>query len=62
MRQDPPNTQDRELRLAAARASLRECWERAEAAGLDTLSGEEIDREIAEVRAELFARRSSVPR
>jgi hypothetical protein len=45
------NTEDVELRLAEARASLREGWELAKAAGAGAISDEEIDREIAEVRA-----------
>jgi DNA mismatch endonuclease (patch repair protein) len=43
-------TRDREMRLAAARASLQESWRLAEAAGLDSISDEAIDREIAAVR------------
>jgi len=42
--------EDRELRLAMARASLRAGWERIKAAKLPTLTDEEIDREIAAVR------------
>lgn len=42
---------DRETRLAQARASLREGWRLAEAAGLDKITDEEIDLEIARVRA-----------
>jgi antitoxin (DNA-binding transcriptional repressor) of toxin-antitoxin stability system len=41
---------DRELRLAMARASLRESWRHAEEAGITNISMEEIDREIALVR------------
>jgi len=44
-------TEDLEQRLAAARASLREGWELAKVAGAGAISNEEIDREIAEVRA-----------
>ncbi len=42
--------EDRELRRALAKASLRESWRLAEEAGLSQMSGEEIDREIAQVR------------
>jgi len=41
--------EDRELRRAMAKASLRKNWHLAEAAGTD-LSDEEIDREIHQVR------------
>jgi antitoxin (DNA-binding transcriptional repressor) of toxin-antitoxin stability system len=41
--------EDRELRRAMAKASLRKNWRLAEAAGGD-LSDEEIDREINQVR------------
>lgn len=43
--------QDRELRRAMAKASLRQGWALAKAAGVEPMSDEEIDREIAEVRA-----------
>ena len=42
--------EDRELRRAMAKASLRQSWALAEAAGQDVPSDEEIDQEIAEVR------------
>jgi len=42
--------EDRELRRAMAKASLRENWRLAEQAGLDQMSEEEIDTEIAQVR------------
>jgi len=42
---------DRETRLSLAKASLRKGWLRAESSGLDSITDEEIDREIAEVRA-----------
>ena len=42
--------EDRELRRAMAKASLRKNWRLAEASGVD-LSEEEIDREINQVRA-----------
>ena len=41
--------EDRELRRAMAKASLRKNWRLAEASGVD-LSEEEIDREINRVR------------
>jgi antitoxin (DNA-binding transcriptional repressor) of toxin-antitoxin stability system len=41
--------EDRELRRAMAKASLREGWRLAESA--DKIGSEEIDREIARVRA-----------
>jgi antitoxin (DNA-binding transcriptional repressor) of toxin-antitoxin stability system len=41
--------QDRELRRAMAKASLRKNWHLAEASGVN-LSEEEIDREISQVR------------
>ena len=42
-------TEDRELRRAMAKASLRKNWQLAETAGSD-LDQEEIDREISRVR------------
>lgn len=42
--------EDRELRRAMAKASLRESWRLAESAGLDRMSDDEIDREIEQVR------------
>lgn len=51
--------EDRELRLAMARASLRAGWDRIKASQLPALSDEEIDREIAQVRkARLVQKRS----
>jgi antitoxin (DNA-binding transcriptional repressor) of toxin-antitoxin stability system len=44
--------EDRELRRAMAKASLRQGWLAAGAAG--EMSDEEIDREIGEVRASRF--------
>jgi antitoxin (DNA-binding transcriptional repressor) of toxin-antitoxin stability system len=41
--------EDRELRRAMAKASLRQTWRLAEASG-NNLSEEEIDREINQVR------------
>ena len=43
--------EDRELRRAMAKASLRESWVHAEASGLNKLSAAEIDRDIGAVRA-----------
>jgi antitoxin (DNA-binding transcriptional repressor) of toxin-antitoxin stability system len=43
--------QDRELRRAIAKASLRESWRLAKEAGLDQMSDEEIEGEIAQARA-----------
>jgi antitoxin (DNA-binding transcriptional repressor) of toxin-antitoxin stability system len=43
---------DRELRLAMAQASLRESWRYAEETGASKMTMEDIDREIAIVRAE----------
>jgi antitoxin (DNA-binding transcriptional repressor) of toxin-antitoxin stability system len=44
--------QDRELRRAYARASLRESWREAEALGLHNMTDEEINAEIKLARAE----------
>jgi antitoxin (DNA-binding transcriptional repressor) of toxin-antitoxin stability system len=41
--------EDRELRRAMAKASLRKNWRLAEASGVN-LSEEEIDREVSQVR------------
>jgi len=43
--------EDRELRRAMAKASLRESWVHAEASGLNKLSADDIDREIGRARA-----------
>jgi antitoxin (DNA-binding transcriptional repressor) of toxin-antitoxin stability system len=43
-------TEDRELRRAMAKASLRKGWLLAKSSKLDPISDEEIDREIAQVR------------
>jgi hypothetical protein len=40
---------DRELRRAMAKASLRESWRQAEAAGLDQVSDSEIDQAVSQV-------------
>jgi antitoxin (DNA-binding transcriptional repressor) of toxin-antitoxin stability system len=42
--------EDRELRRAMAKASLRENWRQAEESGAASISEEEIDREIGLVR------------
>lgn len=42
--------EDRELRRAMAKASLRQNWRQAEEAGAASISEEEIDREIGLVR------------
>lgn len=42
--------EDRELRRALAKASLRESWTHAKASGLDQISEEEIEQEIRVVR------------
>jgi antitoxin (DNA-binding transcriptional repressor) of toxin-antitoxin stability system len=44
-------TEDRELRRAMAKASLRKGWLLARTSGVAPISDEEIDREIAEVRS-----------
>jgi antitoxin (DNA-binding transcriptional repressor) of toxin-antitoxin stability system len=44
-------TEDRELRRAMARASLRKGWLLAKSSGLDPIDDEEIDREIGLVRS-----------
>jgi antitoxin (DNA-binding transcriptional repressor) of toxin-antitoxin stability system len=48
--------EDRELRRAMAKASLRESWAHSGASGLDLMSSDEIEREIGKVRG---ARRRS---
>ena len=42
--------EDRELRRAMAKASLRESWAHAESSGLGQMTTEEIDHEIGEAR------------
>jgi antitoxin (DNA-binding transcriptional repressor) of toxin-antitoxin stability system len=42
--------EDRELRRAMAKASLRESWLHAAASGLDQMDDEEIEQEIKQVR------------
>jgi len=43
--------EDRELRRAMAKASLRESWVHAQESGLDRMSEEEIDQQINQIRA-----------
>ena len=43
-------TEERELRGAMARASLRQSWADAEASGAYLATNEEIDADIAEIR------------
>jgi len=52
---------DRELRRAMAQASLRESWRYAEETGANKMTMEDIDREIAIVRAEARSRASKEP-
>ena len=42
--------EDRELRRAMAKASLRESWVHAKVSGLDEMNDEEIEQEIKQVR------------
>jgi antitoxin (DNA-binding transcriptional repressor) of toxin-antitoxin stability system len=49
--------EDRELRRALAKASLRASWARAEAGGVDGTSAEAIDEAVAMVRARKTKRR-----
>jgi hypothetical protein len=49
--------QDRELRRAIARASLRRDWQLAKERGLDKMTDEEIDAEIAEARKSFAPRK-----
>jgi antitoxin (DNA-binding transcriptional repressor) of toxin-antitoxin stability system len=53
-------TEDRELRRAMAKASLRKGWLLAKSAGLEPISDDEIDREIDAVRSARAAR--TIPR
>jgi len=50
------SAQERDLQLAIARASLREQWRLNAEAGLPEITDEEIDAEIAALRAERLAR------
>jgi antitoxin (DNA-binding transcriptional repressor) of toxin-antitoxin stability system len=54
--------EDRELRRAMAKASLRLSWLAAEASGAALASDEEIDAEIAEIRKSLARETSSKKR
>lgn len=49
--------QDRELRRAIAKASLRRDWQLAREYGLDKMTSQEIDAEIAAVRKSLARRK-----
>lgn len=42
--------EDRELRRAMAKASLRETWRLARASGPDPMTDEDVEREIAQAR------------
>ena len=42
--------EDRELRRAIAKASLRESWLHAKSAGLDRVNDDEIEQEIRQAR------------
>ena len=42
--------EDRELRRAMAKASLRESWLHAKASGLDQMNEEDIEQEVKKVR------------
>jgi antitoxin (DNA-binding transcriptional repressor) of toxin-antitoxin stability system len=55
-------TEDRELRRAMAKASLRRGWLAAETSGAALATDEEIDREIAEIRASRAPRASVTKR
>jgi hypothetical protein len=50
--------EDKELRRAMAKASLRESWRIAEATGLDQISDEEIEYEIDQVRTARHRRKA----
>jgi antitoxin (DNA-binding transcriptional repressor) of toxin-antitoxin stability system len=50
--------QDRELRRALAKASLRESWREAVENGLDSITDEEINAEISRARADRKRRRA----
>jgi antitoxin (DNA-binding transcriptional repressor) of toxin-antitoxin stability system len=51
-------TEERELRRAIAKASLRKSWRIAEEAGLNTMSGAEIDAEIMASRKDRRRRKA----
>ena len=50
--------EERELRRAMAKASLRKSWRLAKAAGLDTMTQAEIDAEIAATRSKARRRKA----
>jgi antitoxin (DNA-binding transcriptional repressor) of toxin-antitoxin stability system len=50
--------QDQDLRTALAKASLRESWAYAEAAGASRMSEKQINAEIKQTRAELRRRKA----
>ena len=50
--------EDRELRRALAKASLRESWRSADASGLSQLSEDEIEREIGQTRSDRGQRKA----
>jgi|SRR5580658_1661667 antitoxin (DNA-binding transcriptional repressor) of toxin-antitoxin stability system len=50
--------EDRELRRALAKASLRASWVQAEKAGLGRVSEAEIDEEINQIRSERRRRKA----
>ena len=54
--------QDRELRRAMAKANLRRSWLAAETSGAALATDEDIDREIAEIRASGTPRASAKKR
>jgi hypothetical protein len=43
-------TEERELRRAMAKASLRESWVHAKASGSDEMNDEEIEHEVKQLR------------
>jgi len=51
-------TEERELRRAMAKASLRKSWRLARQAGLDTMTDAQIDADIAELRNNLNRRKT----
>jgi antitoxin (DNA-binding transcriptional repressor) of toxin-antitoxin stability system len=51
--------EDKELRRAMARASLRRSWRRAEASGFDQINDDEIAQEISRLRAARKRRKTS---
>jgi len=54
--------EEKELRRAMAKASLRRSWRRADASGLDRTSDEEIGLEIDRVRGARKRRKAGVPK